>query len=46
MDFPIRASLTITNGAEQFRALRRIKPLAVCYRCGAKFMSQPWSEYN
>ena len=32
--------------AERFRELRRSQPLAVCYRCGAKFMSQPWSEYN
>jgi hypothetical protein len=39
MDFPSRASLTIAN-------YRRGKPLAVCYRCGAKFMSQSWSEYN
>jgi MoaA/NifB/PqqE/SkfB family radical SAM enzyme len=26
--------------AEQFRAYRRKKPLAVCYRCGAKYMSE------
>lgn len=32
--------------AERFRELRRRKPLAVCYRCGAKFMSRPWSEYD
>jgi MoaA/NifB/PqqE/SkfB family radical SAM enzyme len=30
------------NGAraERFRRLRREKPLAVCYRCGAKYMSE------
>ncbi len=32
--------------AERFREARRKNPLAVCYRCGAKFMSQPWSEYG
>jgi MoaA/NifB/PqqE/SkfB family radical SAM enzyme len=32
--------------AEQFREIRRKKPLAVCYRCGAKFMSQQWSDYG
>jgi MoaA/NifB/PqqE/SkfB family radical SAM enzyme len=32
--------------AEQFRQYRREHPLAVCYRCGAKFMSQPWSDYG
>jgi MoaA/NifB/PqqE/SkfB family radical SAM enzyme len=26
--------------AERFRAYRRQKPLAVCYRCGAKYMSE------
>ncbi len=26
--------------AERFRRLRRGKPLAVCYRCGAKYMSE------
>jgi MoaA/NifB/PqqE/SkfB family radical SAM enzyme len=38
---------TLWNGekAERFRQARRKNPLAVCYRCGAKFMSQPWSEY-
>lgn len=32
----------IWNGerAERFRAYRREKPLAVCHRCGAKFMSE------
>lgn len=28
-----------SNEAEQFRKYRREKPLAVCYRCGAKYMS-------
>ena len=32
--------------AEQFREYRRKKPLAVCYRCGAKYMSQQWSDYG
>lgn len=32
--------------AERFREYRRKQPLAVCHRCGAKFMSQPWSEYG
>ena len=31
--------------AERFRSYRRGRPLAVCYRCGAKFMSRPWLEY-
>jgi hypothetical protein len=31
--------------AERFRAYRRRQPLAVCYRCGAKYMSKPWTEY-
>ncbi len=33
---------TIWNGerAEKFRQYRRQSPLAVCYRCGAKFMSE------
>lgn len=31
--------------AERFRQYRREKPLAVCGRCGAKYMSQLWSEY-
>ena len=26
--------------AERFREYRRKKPLAVCYRCGAKYMSE------
>ncbi len=32
--------------AEAFRQYRREKPLAMCYRCGAKFMSQPWNDYG
>ncbi len=40
------AELWNGDRAERFRELRRSKPLAVCYRCGAKFMSQSWSEYN
>ncbi len=40
------ADLWNGDRAERFRELRRSKPLAVCYSCGAKFMSQPWSEYN
>ena len=32
--------------AERFRQYRREKPLAVCQRCGAKYMSQPWGEYG
>jgi MoaA/NifB/PqqE/SkfB family radical SAM enzyme len=32
--------------AEKFRRFRRANPLAVCHRCGAKYMSQPWSEYD
>jgi len=31
--------------AERFRRYRREHPLAVCQRCGAKFMSQSWSNY-
>ncbi|RPI06043.1 MAG: radical SAM protein [Ignavibacteriae bacterium] len=27
-------------GADKFRAYRREKPLAVCYRCGAKYISE------
>jgi MoaA/NifB/PqqE/SkfB family radical SAM enzyme len=27
--------------AEQFRIYRRKKPLAVCYRCGAKYITEP-----
>ena len=32
----------IWNGprASQFRSYRREKPLAICYRCGAKYMSE------
>ena len=29
-----------SNEAEQFRKYRRKKPLAVCYRCGAKYISE------
>ena len=32
--------------AERFRQARRQNPLAVCGRCGAKFMSQQWSDYG
>jgi MoaA/NifB/PqqE/SkfB family radical SAM enzyme len=32
--------------AERFRKFRRNHPLAVCHRCGAKYMSKPWSEYD
>ncbi len=32
--------------AERFRNARRENPLAVCGRCGAKFMSQQWSDYG
>jgi MoaA/NifB/PqqE/SkfB family radical SAM enzyme len=32
--------------AERFREFRRKQPLAACYRCGAKYMSQMWSEYG
>ncbi len=32
--------------AERFRQYRRAQPLAVCYRCGAKFMSQAWGAYG
>jgi radical SAM protein with 4Fe4S-binding SPASM domain len=32
--------------AGRFRQYRRDQPLAVCYRCGAKYMSQLWSEYD
>jgi MoaA/NifB/PqqE/SkfB family radical SAM enzyme len=33
---------SLWNGerAERFRRLRRERPLAVCYRCGAKYMSE------
>jgi radical SAM protein with 4Fe4S-binding SPASM domain len=39
---------SLWNGerAERFREARRKNPLAVCGRCGAKFMSQQWSEYG
>jgi MoaA/NifB/PqqE/SkfB family radical SAM enzyme len=32
--------------AERFRNHRRDRPLAVCLRCGAKYMSSQWSEYG
>ena len=32
--------------AERFRQYRRAHALAVCQRCGAKYMSQPWSDYS
>jgi MoaA/NifB/PqqE/SkfB family radical SAM enzyme len=32
--------------AERFRQYRRKHPLAVCQRCGAKYMSQPWNDYR
>jgi MoaA/NifB/PqqE/SkfB family radical SAM enzyme len=32
--------------AETFRQYRRAHPLALCYRCGAKYMSQAWSDYG
>jgi radical SAM protein with 4Fe4S-binding SPASM domain len=32
--------------AEHFRRYRREKLLAVCQRCGAKYMSQAWSNYG
>jgi radical SAM protein with 4Fe4S-binding SPASM domain len=31
--------------AGRFRTYRRRQPLAVCYRCGAKYMSKPWAGY-
>jgi radical SAM protein with 4Fe4S-binding SPASM domain len=39
---------TLWNGdkAERFRQFRRAHPLAVCYRCGAKYMSQPWRDHG
>jgi radical SAM protein with 4Fe4S-binding SPASM domain len=39
---------TLWNGekAGRFRQYRREHPLAVCYRCGAKYMSQAWSDYG
>ncbi|MBN2386206.1 MAG: radical SAM protein [Anaerolineales bacterium] len=39
---------TLWNGerAERFRRYRRERPLAVCHRCGAKYMSQSWSAYG
>lgn len=39
---------TLWNGekAERFRLYRRENALAVCHRCGAKYMSQAWSEYG
>jgi MoaA/NifB/PqqE/SkfB family radical SAM enzyme len=35
-----------SNRAKKFRHYRREQSLAVCHRCGAKFMSQPWSDYG
>jgi MoaA/NifB/PqqE/SkfB family radical SAM enzyme len=32
--------------AERFRQFRRSHPLALCYRCGAKYMSQAWSDHG
>jgi MoaA/NifB/PqqE/SkfB family radical SAM enzyme len=32
--------------AECFRQFRRSHPLALCYRCGAKYMSQAWSDHG
>jgi radical SAM protein with 4Fe4S-binding SPASM domain len=32
--------------AERFRLYRREHALAVCHRCGAKYMSQTWSDYG
>ena len=32
--------------AERFRQYRRKHALAVCQRCGAKYMSQPWNAYS
>jgi MoaA/NifB/PqqE/SkfB family radical SAM enzyme len=32
--------------AECFRQYRSEHALAVCQRCGAKYMSRPWSKYN
>jgi MoaA/NifB/PqqE/SkfB family radical SAM enzyme len=39
---------SLWNGerAERFRQARRNAPLAVCGRCGAKYMSQLWSDYG
>jgi MoaA/NifB/PqqE/SkfB family radical SAM enzyme len=34
------ATVWNSEKAEQFRAYRREKPLAVCHRCGAKYMSE------
>lgn len=38
------AALWNSERAEQFRAYRRKKPLAVCHRCGAKYMSEIKNE--
>jgi radical SAM protein with 4Fe4S-binding SPASM domain len=35
-----------SEAAERFRAYRREQPLAVCTRCGAKYMSHTWSDYD
>ena len=39
--------LELWNGerAERFRMYRHRGPLAVCLRCGAKFMSRAWNDY-
>jgi radical SAM protein with 4Fe4S-binding SPASM domain len=39
-------ALWSSEKAERFRQYRREHPLAVCRRCGAKYMSQTWSEYG
>jgi radical SAM protein with 4Fe4S-binding SPASM domain len=39
-------ALWSSEKAERFRQYRREHPLAVCLRCGAKYMSQTWSEYG
>ena len=40
------AGLWNNERAERFRHYRREQPLAVCQRCGAKYMSQAWSNYG
>jgi radical SAM protein with 4Fe4S-binding SPASM domain len=39
---------TLWNGekSEHFRLYRREHPLVTCYGCGAKYMSQRWSDYG
>jgi radical SAM protein with 4Fe4S-binding SPASM domain len=34
------AEIWNSEKAERFRAYRREKPLAICYRCGAKYMTE------